>query len=114
MKLVSAREVKQQFPEGTSSDLVELVFDADGYPIVKRVKISNVRRLVASDDQDMKAEAGWLLTKAAREAERDAAYQKHGDNWREHVKGDFWGEATEDEKRIVSDAIDMLVEISFK
>lgn len=108
MKIVSAKEATQRFPDGGLSRFVELVFYADGVMIRKSAKISQVSKMVASDDKAKKAEAGYLLVKAVREAQRDAAFLKYGDQWRAYV-GPMWKPATEEEKELISTALDILV-----
>lgn len=109
MKITSAKRARQRFPDGTSSRLVVLTFEQDGEVVFKRVQISSCAEAVSND---LRIEARRLVVKAAREAVRDFAYMKHGDDWKKHVEwGRFFsGDLTPEEHEIVDQAIELLKE----
>lgn len=43
--------------------------------------------------------------KALREAARDRLYAEYGESWRDHDPGGFWGEVTEEERRLMASAL---------
>jgi hypothetical protein len=64
-------------------------FERDGFEKEKRIKVSGCARKVTAN---IKRELTYLFLKVCREADRDLAYLRHGDAWREHIeyKDNFW------------------------
>jgi hypothetical protein len=109
MRLSRAIKSGQQYPDGTSSTDVLLIFTDGANKAFKRVRITGCALKVSSD---LSKEAHWLIMKASREAERDFAFMRYGDQWREHVTmGRFWSASISDEEKdIVQQAVDLVVE----
>jgi len=73
-----------------------VAFSSDGVEIKKTMEIASIKGF----DREGFAR-GFLLV--VRQAERDFAYMKYGDEWRHHV-GRYWGPITDKEIELLDEA----------
>ncbi len=108
MKLRSVTQHIQRFPDGGSSRNVHLRFRKGKKDVDKCIKVT------ASSGDDISAETKYLILLKAREAERDFAFMKHGDKWRDHVPmRTFWETSmTDREHELVEDAVQLMRDIN--
>ena len=113
MQLSQVIESKQRFPGGGISKHVCLLFRDGPHEVEKNIKVSSACRAVSSRD-DLDDETKYMILIASREAERDFAFMKHGEQWRDHVPfGFFWNtHLTKDEYDIVESAVAMMRKIN--
>lgn len=71
------------------SKALKLTFEHEGERLDKTVVVTSVWKFKKENERD---EMTRLIQKAAREADRDFAFKKHGANFREHceIKSNFW------------------------
>lgn len=80
------------------------IFEMDGERIEKMVYLTHTAKLVCRD-ATVRLELTRALVRKAREASRDFAYMKHGEEWKEHVEwGGFFASPTEDEVQMINEA----------
>lgn len=93
MKFLGLAEYKQGFPDGTSAPGWMLRFERDGVEVTKRITVSGLARKCAKNKHQLNAEFVRMCQKAAREADRDLAFIKHRDEWRDHceITSPFFG-----------------------
>lgn len=105
--MILLRAVKP--PADSDASKVKLEFEDNGIVVEKTAIISGCVFSICTNDQ-LRHEAAYQILKKAREAERDIALKRYGDDWRRHVTwGRFWAESmTEPERLVVDDAIAML------
>ena len=93
----------ERFPDGTASARVRLMF-SEGE---KTAFISHCAKfvMVNGDIGRLKQEAAYAVTKAIKEAHRDALHAKHGSDWMAYEKP---LNLTEQEEAIAKKAVELL------
>ena len=65
-------------------DGTNLVFGRDGQEVTKSGKLSGLFDKCVKDDRQRQSTLMYTIMRRAIEADRDIAYEKHGDDWPNH------------------------------